>query len=188
MNPASKDTPPLRHPLRVETITLRPVALEVTAGEADLARIASHLGVASVEALRGSYSLSRNGERVRLEGRITAALHQICIVTLDPFAVSLSVPVKLDFAPQAEPATEGRADPDSGEIDIEVLLNEDDPPEPIVDGMIDLGAVTLEFLALALDPYPRKPGVSFAEPAPETAAESPFAALARLKDKKSTDR
>jgi hypothetical protein len=50
---------------------------------------------------------------------------------------------------------------DEDKIDIEVKLNEDDPPEPIVDGIIDLGAVTLEFLALALDPYPRKPGVSF---------------------------
>jgi len=41
--------------------------------------------------------------------------------------------------------------------------------------------VTLEFLALALDPYPRKPGAVFAEPAPEEPPESPFAKLARLK-------
>ena len=65
--------------------------------------------------------------------------------------------------------------------DIEVLLNEADPPEPIVDGAIDLGGITLEFLALALDPYPRKPGASFESSAGDTGIESPFAALAKLK-------
>ncbi|MFJ5370074.1 YceD family protein, partial [Bosea sp. CER48] len=118
----------------------------------------------------------------KLEGRILARLHQTCVVTLDAFPVQLDVPVKLDFAPEEEiEAASRRAERDDAEIDIEVLLNEDDPPEPIIDGVIDLGGVTLEFLALALDPYPRKPGVSFEAPAAEPGAESPFAALAKLK-------
>ena len=77
------------------------------------------------------------------------------------------------------PAASRRGARDDAEIDIEVLLNEEEPPEPIVDGTIDLGGVTLEFLALALDPYPRKPGVEFTEPAPETPAGVPFAVAAR---------
>jgi uncharacterized metal-binding protein YceD (DUF177 family) len=171
---------PFRHAIRVESITLRPVPVEIAAEPGDLPAIAVFLGVASVEALKANYSLSRNGERVKLEGMIRASLHQNCVVTLDPFAVELNVPVKLDFAPEAEIAA--MASPsDDDEIDIEVLLNEEEPPEPIVDGAIDLGTVTLEFLALALDPYPRKPGVEFSEPAPETPAESPFAALLQLK-------
>lgn len=181
MSSASKEALPLSHPVRVETITLRPMAFELSAEQPDLGRIARHLGVASVEALKGEYSLSRNGDRVKLEGRITAALHQVCVVTLEAFPVALKVPVKLDFAPEAELAA--AADAGEGEIDIEVRLNEQDPPEAIVDGVIDLGAITLEFLALALDPYPRKPGASFDDAAPEAAPESPFAALARLKDR-----
>ena len=59
------------------------------------------------------------------------------------------------------------------------MLDEEDPPDPIVDGKVDLGALAAEFLALALDPYPRKPGAEFA--APEVAEpDSPFAELARL--------
>ena len=181
MSSASKDALPLRHPVRVETITLRPMTFEIVAAQPDFAAIARHLGVASLEALKASYSLSRNGDRVKLEGKITAALHQTCVVTLEAFPVALKVPVKLDFVPEAELATLAAGDTGEGEIDIEVLLNEEDPPEPIVDGVIDLGSITLEFLALALDPYPRKPGVSFDESAPEAAPESPFAALARLK-------
>ena len=49
----------------------------------------------------------------------------------------------------------------------------------LCNGRIDLGALTAEFLALGLDPYPRKPGVAF-EPH-EEAAEKPLAALHRLK-------
>ncbi|CAD5254685.1 conserved hypothetical protein [Bosea sp. 62] len=171
---------PLHHPIRVESITLRPVPVEVAPEQGDLAATATYLGVVSVEALKASYSLSRNGERLKLEGMIKARLHQNCVVTLEPFPVELKVPVKLDFAPEAEIAAMAKPSEDD-EIDIEVLLNEEEPPEPIVDGTIDLGVVTLEFLALSLDPYPRKPGVAFSEPAPETPAESPFAALLQLK-------
>ena len=37
----------------------------------------------------------------------------------------------------------------------------------ILNGVIDLGEMVAETLALDLDPYPRKPGVSFDEPAPD---------------------
>ena len=48
-----------------------------------------------------------------------------------------------------------------------------DPPDEIGNGRIDLGALTAEFLALGLDPYPRKPGVSFGESAPSDRSDSP---------------
>ena len=37
----------------------------------------------------------------------------------------------------------------------------DDAPEPLVGGVVDLGVVATEFLALGIDPYPRKSGVEF---------------------------
>lgn len=174
---------PLSHPVRVEDLKLRGSRIVVTAPEAALGPIAAELGLASLEALEARCDLVRNGESVKLEGLIVARMHQICVITLDPFPVELTVPLRLDFAPRQESRAEARRDDAAGddELDVEIRLNEDDPPEPIVDGVIDLGAVVLEFLALALDPYPRKPGASF-EPGPaEAAAVSPFAALARLR-------
>lgn len=173
---------PLRHPIRVEAIRPRGSEVVVRAEAEQLPAIAAQLGLVSIESLEARYTLSRNGERVKLDGRIAARLHQACVVTLDPFPVQLDVPVQLDFAPEEEVATFARRNErDDAEIDIEVLLNEEDPPEAIVDGVIDLGGFTLEFLALALDPYPRKPGASFESSAGDTGAESPFAALAKLK-------
>ena len=49
-------------------------------------------------------------------------------------------------------------------------------PDEIVNGQIDLGALTAEFLALGLDPYPRKPGVDFSYQDPADEKDSPFAA------------
>lgn len=183
MTPERDPTLPLSHPVAVETIRPRGTVVLVEADAKALAALARVLDVASIESLSARYELARNGERVKLEGTIEAALHQTCIVSLDPFPVSLSVPVRLDFAPEAEIlAAAGREGVDEdGRIDVEVRLNEEDPPEPILGGVIDLGAVTQEFLALALDPYPRKPGVNFDAGTAGPPPESPFAALARLK-------
>lgn len=174
---------PMSRPVRVEGIKLRGTRIVVQAQADELPRIATELGLASLESLAARYQLFRNGEAVKLEGEISARMHQVCVVTLDAFPVALDMPLNLDFAPpEQERAVARRAEAQKDDrIDIEVKLNEADPPEPIVDGVIDLGAVTLEFLALALDPYPRKPGVSFDEAPAPVERESPFAALAKLK-------
>jgi hypothetical protein len=60
-------------------------------------------------------------------------------------------------------------------------MHEYEPPDEIVNGKIDLGAVVAEFLALGLDPYPRKPGVDFDYKDPADAEHNTFAALGKLK-------
>ncbi|MCP4394624.1 MAG: DUF177 domain-containing protein [Alphaproteobacteria bacterium] len=65
--------------------------------------------------------------------------------------------------------------------------------EPINDdgGVIDLGEVIAQHLALEINPYPRKEGAVFQDPSPNkhagefglTTSENPFAVLASLKDK-----
>ncbi len=57
-----------------------------------------------------------------------------------------------------------------------------DAPDPLIDGAIDLRAIVSEFLTLGLDLYPRSPGATFQEPAPEGAKDGPFAALRRRFD------
>ena len=58
-------------------------------------------------------------------------------------------------------------------------LDDEDEPDPIIEGKIDLGALAAEFFALGLDPYPRKPGASFELNAKPEPADSPFAVLAK---------
>ena len=58
---------------------------------------------------------------------------------------------------------------------------DEEPPEPLADGKVDLGALASEFLLLGIDPYPRKPGAEFAPPQAAEAGEHPFAGLEALK-------
>ena len=85
----------------------------------------------------------------------------------------------MTFAPDTGQAP--LQDSSDGEGDEDELAVED-PPELIVNGTIDLGALATEFLVLGLDPYPRKAGAVF-EPvlAPTDPEDHPFAALAKLK-------
>ena len=177
------DDTPFSYPVKVGHISANPVEVTISADAAERAGLAKLWSILEVKALTATFEVRRwKRDGVRLKGRVSADIVQACVVTLDPFPVQIDVPVQLDFAPEEEIAAFARRNErDDAEIDIEVLLNEEDPPEPIVDGVIDLGGITLEFLALALDPYPRKPGASFESSAGDTGAESPFAALAKLK-------
>ena len=86
-----------------------------------------------------------------------ARVGQTCVVTLDPIENDIDEPIDLIFAPAEQiPALADLVD-DGGESDAEVA----DPPEPIENGIIDLGRLATDALFLAIDPYPRKPDVVF---------------------------
>jgi Large ribosomal RNA subunit accumulation protein YceD len=165
----------LSRPLAVADIPPRgrDIKVEASAGERD--RIAAAFELAGLEQLTGAFHLRAAGEGARLEGEVEAQIRQICVVSLEPFDTRLSEKVDLRFVP--EPRSGQAFAPPAGEITIS--LEEEDPPEPIVDGRIDLGAVMLEFLALGIDPYPRKPGVELGHGnVDEEKTPSHFAALA----------
>ena len=107
------------------------------------------------------------------------------MVTLEPFDAEVDEPFEAQFAPEAEAAAahaRAMAEIEAAQDKAAALAAQPDPPEPIVGGRIDIGALASEFLALGLDPYPRKPDAQF-DPVIEDAGDkpSPFAALAGLK-------
>jgi uncharacterized metal-binding protein YceD (DUF177 family) len=152
-------------------------AFEATAEQREaLAQLA---GVGGVTAANASLDLAlMRGGRVHVSGRVTARVGQTCVVTLEPIENDIDEVVDLTYAPPEQiPALADLVD-DAAESDAETP----DPPEPIVDGMIDLGRLATDALLLAIDPYPRKPGVVFELPvtAPDP-ADHPFAALESLR-------
>ena len=170
------------------------MAIEATSEEC--AAVAADLQLPGVASLAARFDVARRaGERIHVKGNLRAHITQRCVVTLDNFESRLDQPIDLMFAPVADPVSEardanrrGRAIPILDMVLPAVPGSEDqvDAPDPIIDDMIDIGAVVVEFLALACDPYPRKPGVAFDEVAFGDGGEpevSPFAALERLKDR-----
>lgn len=171
-SPRPAATPTLSRPLRVDTIPGSGLETVVEATAEERAALAREFGLPAIDALTGRYTVQRRGRTVHVEGKVTASVMQSCVVTLEPFPATVDEDVSLKFTD--DPVKLNPAD-ESGEHESPI-----DAPDPIVDGRIDLGTVTSEFLALGLDPYPRKPGADFAwdEGAPEP---SPFAALEALK-------
>jgi hypothetical protein len=94
-------------------------------------------------------------------------------VTLEPIENEIEEGIDLVFVPASA----------GGPADDEMNLSADaaEPPEVLIDGVVDLGAIATEFLILGIDPYPRKPGAVFESPPSADAGASPFAALAALR-------
>jgi uncharacterized metal-binding protein YceD (DUF177 family) len=148
--------------------------LDVTADETTRAAIAALAGVAGLPRLAASLDIARQGKGLRLEGEVTAAVEQTCVVTLEPMTSEIHEPIDVVFMPAG-----GAAPADATEEEIDPAAADD--PEPLVDGVADLGAVATEFLLLAIDPYPRKPDAVFDSPDPGDTGTHPFAALGALK-------
>lgn len=147
--------------------------LELVADGAAREAIAKVAGLAALPRLEAGFDLARQGpDGLRAVGRVSATVVQNCVVTLEPIESRIDEAVDLLFLPDAAPATEAAGVQG---------LDAEDPPEPLRDGVVDLGAVATEFLLLGIDPYPRKPGAVFDAPPAGDPASHPFAALGALK-------
>ena len=112
----------------------------------------------------------------RIHFDLAAEVVQSCVVTLEPLTNTVEEKVNLVFLPQA--VSERQFDDEAAVEPQDVKW---DDPEPLIGGVVDLGAVAIEFLILGLDPYPRKADAVFEPPAQDDGGEGPFSALAKLK-------
>src|SRR5262245_11599127 len=155
-------------PVAVDEIPDTGLHVEIDAPESIRAHLAGLAGLRELGRLSGVFDLVRQGANVRVTGQVNARVGQTCVVTLEPIESEVQEFVDLKFAPSlVVEHTSGVA--------------EEDPPEPLSDGKVDLGAIAIEFLLLGIDPYPRKPGAEFSPLKSDDGSVKPFAALEALK-------
>lgn len=149
--------------LAIERIGPAGYDLTVEASAEELAGLATRLHLPAVNALTCRFRL-RPGQNDTFvaEGWLDAVVTQTCVVSLDDFQALVSD----HFVARLVPAGS-----ESDDIDPECT-----DEIPYRDGIIDLGDATAEQLALALDPWPRKPDASLPAAATDEPA-SPFATL-----------
>ena len=109
---------------------------------------------------------------------LVADVVQACVVTLEPLAAHIEKDFtrELHYAPALHRPT-GK--------EIVIAPVEDDLPEEIDSPQYDLAGPLMEEFLLAIDPYPRGPGVAFE--APEGMGDKPESPFAALKGLKSAD-
>jgi uncharacterized metal-binding protein YceD (DUF177 family) len=154
-----------------------PRAENITANEKERAALAERFEILAIDKLVAAVTLTRLPDDpavIMVAGHVSADVQQACVVTAEP------VPEVIDEEFEtlvASPAYVEKWLAEHGEDDL-------DAPEAVEHGRIDIGEIAAQYLALALNPYPRKDGLAYAEePPPIEPPPSPFAVLAALKDK-----
>jgi uncharacterized metal-binding protein YceD (DUF177 family) len=166
---------PWHFPVTVSDLPPDGKEFELMPDEAARDALARHAGVLAVPKLVARLTVRPQGRAgATVDGTLEAVVRQNCVVSLEPFDNPVAETVSLRFAPP-------EALPKDATVVVEV--GGEDPPEPLINGKLDLATVISEFLTLSVDPYPRRPGAVFAAAGDNTAAEetSAFAALAKLK-------
>jgi Large ribosomal RNA subunit accumulation protein YceD len=155
------------HPLLVDRVPNLGSHDRLSADEKECDALAIRLGLPKLYSL-GAFlkSMPWRGGGLKVTGPLKAEFDQISVISLESFRTTLEVDVERYFLP----AHKG-ANPSEEEVDI------------IENGIIDLGEILAETMALELDPYPRKPGEVFDDIQEDIEPDkiSPFTGLSKLK-------
>jgi uncharacterized metal-binding protein YceD (DUF177 family) len=169
---------PWRVPVLVAQIPDTGLHRDIEAGPATREAMAEVAGLREILAANASLDVTpKSGGRFHVTGQVRARVGQTCVVTLDPIENDIDEEVDLIFAPPEQIPDLADLVDEAVESDVEIP----DPPEPIENGVIDLGRLATDALFLAIDPYPRRSDAVFEPPVIATdPADHPFAALKAL--------
>lgn len=147
----------------------------IEATEEERAALARRFDLPVVHRLKGRFDAHPwQGGGLVLTAEIEADIEQVCVVSLEPFPVHVHDQAERYFLAANSPGRHPAV------LSLESL--EEEEPETIQGGMIDIGEIASEMLGLALDPYPRRPGAVFEGDKPENGEEKgAFASLRELR-------
>ena len=155
----------LQRPFAVDRIGAGSAEVDVRASGAECAALARRMDIPAVRELACAFRLRAiGGGTVLAEGDLRAVVVRICVLTLDEFETVTAERFRVRFVPAGL-----ESDDDDPCSDDEIAYS---------GAQIDLGEAAAEQLALALEPYPRKPDATLPEEFGQS-PQSPFTALAR---------
>lgn len=127
---------------------------KITANDDERAALAERFGLIEISKLKADIRVTNKGGVVYLvEGSLVADIVQSCVVTVEPVPAHIEESFEVYCADaEAIPVVSN---------DMEYDISEDeDLPEPIIDGKIDIGELAAQYLSLAINPYPHAEGVN----------------------------
>lgn len=165
------------YPIKIEDLKQSDYKYELTADSAELEDITQILQVEKVHEFKAEIFLKLNNRanNLRVWGNVFAKIELKSVITLDNFIKNYNVPFELNFDTRATYN-------DIKELECNI---EDEVPDIIENGCINLADIAIEQIALNLEDYPRAEGEVFDGTlygdSEEPKKENPFAVLAKLK-------
>ncbi len=152
--PPMTEAPEFSRIVDVDDIPSAGLVEDISANAAERAVLVRRFGLAALDRLEAWLHVTALGAGLyRVEGRLEAEVTQQCVISLEPVPARLEVHVGITYAK--------RIGPEMPEVHLSAV-GEDDPEQ--MDGShIDLGEAMAQQLVVALDPYPRKPGVALGD-------------------------
>jgi uncharacterized metal-binding protein YceD (DUF177 family) len=156
LTPAGAPAPEFSRPVAADRIGRDGYQVTIEAGPAERVALAARFGLVSLEALTARCRLRQvAGGMIELQAGFEAEVTQTCVVTLEPFPARVADDFTQRYALDPHRLRRPVEEPEMFDPDA------DDPPEALEEGGIDLGEAVAQHLAIALDPFPRAPGVVF---------------------------
>lgn len=165
------------YPLITDELTPAEKTYHLKALAGELAYIAEVLKVEAVKSFNAEIKVKPIPKEHLIEvfGSVRAELEQTSVVSLENFIKPYENDFKVVYDTKLTPK-------DLKEIELDL---EEDVPDLVLDGKIDLAAIAMEQIALIIDDFPRREGEVFefkSEFDEETTeVNNPFAVLAKLK-------
>jgi uncharacterized metal-binding protein YceD (DUF177 family) len=155
---------------RIDGLPKAGATVAVVATPEECAAVAGRIGIPALRSLVAKFRLHPvEGGAIAATATFSARLVRECVVSLEEFETTQRESFRLRFVPAGM-----ESDDQDPESDDEIAFD---------GGMIDLGEVVVEQLALDLDPFPRTEGAMLPNDG-EPVVMSPFAALAALRAKR----
>ena len=180
-----------------DDILPNPAICEFSPNESERKEIAVRVGVKSLDRADVKVECTReSGHIIYIRGEFSADITQECVVTLDPIKSTIGDEFEAWYSDKEQIASFKKAQHEAKakkEFIEMPMLEEREDPEPIEAGKIDLGELFVQYLSLAINPYPQMPGLQIDEIAGNEKADTtegkkfmannPFAALKNWRPK-----
>ncbi len=163
------------YPLKIEDINQGEQTYKLRANKAQLETLREILQIPAVNYFEADIKLTFQKKKGILDvsGEVRAGLTLISVISLDEFEKEYKSNFSLTYDTNATYEQIREMDEDI----------EDDIPDIVIDGKIDLGDIAIEQLALVMEDHPRKDGEEFTSVIEDDSPvrENPFAVLSKLK-------
>lgn len=200
---SKKKKPPVTMPdpewsvlVDAQTVTSSTQKVRISASEEERKALCVRLELATISSLSADVTLRREkGNVIHVNGLMKANVTQTCSVTADPVQTQIEETFEGWFADQERIVMLAKARHERlGRLaDSEIpILDESEDPEPLTNGMIDIGELVVQHLSLAVDAFPRRRGLEETEAVEVSVGgegaglrKNPFEALKNWKKSKS---